>query len=117
MTKKIYFRISLILMGFIIIAAYPASSFSDAHSVNDAYRYLHHVMDFHKAASDKPGFLDSYQPIFTVNERPSEVADTGYIYDNALVLIAFTIRDDPEDLKRARVILYYNYLNSPLLKG
>ncbi|KPA10172.1 conserved hypothetical protein, secreted [Candidatus Magnetomorum sp. HK-1] len=59
---------------------------------------------FNKSINDKLRFLRSYETISSTLEPDNKLSNICFIYDNALVLLAYLARKTPDDLKRAKII-------------
>lgn len=69
---------------------------------NGATFYLDHIT-YDKARQGDLRFLKSYETLST-KDPDKNIKNTAYIYDNALALLSFLARGNPEDLRRAKIL-------------
>jgi len=74
----------------------------DTYNPNGATFYLDDIT-YDKARPDQLRFLNSYVTLPSI-EPDRYLRNAGFAYDNALALLAFLARGNPEDLRRARIL-------------
>lgn len=88
-------------ISFLIIGLSVSDAFAD---VDRAYQYLNAVMDkYAKSNTNDLRFLESYE--MSPNDPEHKILeDTAYVYDNAIVMLAYLQRKNPEDVRQAKII-------------
>jgi hypothetical protein len=75
---------------------------NDTYNPSGATYYLDDIA-YDKARPNELRFLNSYVPLpFMDPDR--YIKNAGFLYDNALALLAFLARGNPDDLRRARIL-------------
>jgi hypothetical protein len=99
MKNKIVLILSLILTASLIMLS--GASYAD---VTKAYNYLAVRMDRYAVGSSNR-LIESYEKIADPISYPVGVFEgQAYLYDNALAIIAFLERGNPDDLIRAKIL-------------